>query len=313
MSGQVGALPGQSRAVGVLARVQGSLEELTGALRAVGERVLADPVGVAQSPITELARASGTSPGTVTRFCRAIGLAKYADLRFALAAETGRAGSSSRELEIGTEIAAEGDLSRVLAVIASFDIRAIELTAARLDLDAVDDAVGAISSARRVELFAVGGSAIVAEEMRLRLGCIGVVSSAWSEVHNGLTSAALLGPGDVAFGISNTGQTNETLEMLQEASSHGATTIALTNSADSPLARIADIKLTTLAHETSFQPRALAARHAQLTVLDLVYVAVAQRRGEQTTRALELTAKAIAPHREPEPRPPRGRRGHPRS
>jgi DNA-binding MurR/RpiR family transcriptional regulator len=298
----------EPNAAAVLPRIEVLLEELTGALRAVGERVLADPVGVAQTPITELARTSGTSPGTVTRFCRAVGLAKYADLRYALAAETGGAQTSPRELDIGTEIASEDSLERVLAVIESVNRRAIQLTAARLDLDAVDRAVDAVVSARRVDIYAVGGSAIVAEEMRLRLGCIGVLSSAWSEVHNGLTSAALLDPTDVALGISNTGQTRETLEMLQEAASHGATTIALTNAADSPLATTADIVMTTVAHETSFQPRALAARHAQLTVLDLLFVAVAQRRKGESTRALELTARAIAPHRQADGHTPRRRR-----
>ncbi len=44
----------------------------------------------------------------------------------------------------------------------------------------------------------------------------------------GLASAALLRTGDVALGISHTGQTRETIETLAEAGSHGATTVALT-------------------------------------------------------------------------------------
>lgn len=292
----------------VLARIQGSLHELSGALRAVAERVLADPIGVAQSPITDLARASGTSPGSVTRFCRAIGLAKYADLRFALAAETGRAAGPARELDIGTEIAGEDSLARVLAVITSVNVRALQRTAAQLDLDVVDHAVDALVGARRVDIYAVGGSAIMAEELRLRFGCIGLFASAWSEVHNGLTSAALLGPDDVALAISNSGQTLETLEMLTEAESHGARTIALTSDGDSELAHAADLALVTVAHETSFQPRALAARHAQLMVLDLLFVAVARRQEGKTTRALELTANAVAPHRQAPSRSSRGRR-----
>lgn len=298
---------------GVLARIRSSLDEQTGALRAVGERVLADPVAAARSSITELARNSETSPGSVTRFCRAVGLDRYADLRFALAAETGGTQGAPREMDLSTEIAGDDSLGHVLAVIASVTTRAIQQTAARLDLGAVDRAVDALVAADRVDIYAVGGSAIVAEEMRLRLGCIGVSASAWSEVHNGLTSAALRRPGDVVLAISNGGQTRETVEMLAEAGSHGATTVAVTSPGDSPLACAADIVLTTVAHEMSFQPRALVARHAQLTVLDLLYVGVAQRRMVATSHALELTARAIAKHRKPErtPRPSgRSRRKH---
>ncbi len=63
------------------------------------------------------------------------------------------------------------------------------------------------------------------------------------------------------------------------------------------MAEVADIVLTTAIHETTFRPDALAARHPQLIVLDLVYVAVAQRRYETTGEALRATAEAVSGHR----------------
>lgn len=58
---------------GVLARVRNGLAELTGALRRVAEHVLSDPEAAARSTIVELAERSGTSPATITRFCRVMG------------------------------------------------------------------------------------------------------------------------------------------------------------------------------------------------------------------------------------------------
>ena len=69
----------------------GELPEFTGALQRVAEQVLTDPAGAARATIVELAERSGTSPATVTRFCRALGFDGYADLRLGIAAETGRA------------------------------------------------------------------------------------------------------------------------------------------------------------------------------------------------------------------------------
>lgn len=284
---------------GLLGQAQLLLPEMSAALRSVAERLLADPARVAQSTIVELAESSGTSSGTVTRFCRALGLRGYADLRFALATEAGRAESSSMELEIGTDIADEDDLDKIRAIITAADTRALRETSARLDMHTIERVVAAIAAARRVDIYGVGGSATVAEEMALRLCCIGILSSAWSEVHNGLTSAALLDTGDVALGISNSGRTRETVEMLAEARGNGATAIALTGFAGSPLTLAADHVLTTAVQELSFRPRALAARHAQLIVLDLVFVGVAQRRYGKTTDALRRTSRAIEPHRTP--------------
>src|SRR4051794_10283305 len=65
---------------GVLARVRAGAGELTGALRRVAEHVLSDPEAAARATIVELAERSGTSPATITRFCRAMGFEGYADL-----------------------------------------------------------------------------------------------------------------------------------------------------------------------------------------------------------------------------------------
>ncbi len=65
-------------------------------------------------------------------------------------------------------------------------------------------------------------------------------------------------PGDVAIGISHSGQTRETIEMIAEAGSHGATTVALTSFPRSPLAEVADIVLLTATQATTFRPDALS-------------------------------------------------------
>ena len=57
----------------VLVRLRARLPEFTGALRRVAEHVLTDPAGAARATIVELAERSGTSPATITRFCRAVG------------------------------------------------------------------------------------------------------------------------------------------------------------------------------------------------------------------------------------------------
>src|SRR5436309_15596806 len=76
---------------GVLVRVRALLPEFTGALQRVAELVLTDPASAARSTIVELAERSGTSPATITRFCRALGFEGYADLRLGIAGEPGRA------------------------------------------------------------------------------------------------------------------------------------------------------------------------------------------------------------------------------
>jgi DNA-binding MurR/RpiR family transcriptional regulator len=284
---------------GVLARVRAKLPEFTGALQRVAELVLTDPASAARSTIVELAERSGTSPATITRFCRALGFEGYADLRLGIAGETGRAARAGGWTDdIGREIQPTDPLERVLGQIMAADTRAMHDTAALLDLREVGKAAEAIAAASRVDIYGASGSALVGAEMQFCLHRIGVAAWAWTDVHNGLASSALLHPGDVALGISHSGQTRETIEMIAEAGSHGATTVALTSFPRSPLADVADIVLLTATQATTFRPDALSARHPQLVVLDLLYIAVAQRTHERAHASFQVTARAVAGHRE---------------
>ncbi|GAB3983501.1 hypothetical protein GCM10027615_68860 [Plantactinospora veratri] len=222
------AAAGLSSADSVLLRVRSRLTEFTGALRRVAEHVLSDPSAAARATIVELAERSGTSPATVTRFCRALGFEGYADLRLGIAAETGRAHTAGWTVDIGREIQPNDPLERVLGQIIAADTQAMHDTAALLDLAEVERAAEAIAGAARVNIFGASGSALVGEEMQFSLHRIGVAAWAWNDVHEGLAGAALLRKGDVALGISHTGVTRETIETLAEAGSHGATTVALT-------------------------------------------------------------------------------------
>jgi len=112
-AGDVSAVSTVALADGVLVRVRTLLPEFTGALRRVAEQVLADPAAAARATIVELAERSGTSPATVTRFCRALGFDGYADLRLGIAAETGLAARSAGwTIDIGREIQPGDPLER---------------------------------------------------------------------------------------------------------------------------------------------------------------------------------------------------------
>ena len=117
----------------------------------------------------DLAERSGTSTATVTRFCRVLGFRGYAALRVAIATESGRAEQARWETDIDREIEPGDPLDRVLGVIASADTRAIQETAAGLDVDAVARVADAIATAGRVELFGLGSSGTAAREMAFRL------------------------------------------------------------------------------------------------------------------------------------------------
>lgn len=277
--------------------LRGRLDDLQPAMRRVAEHVLADPARAAAMTITDLAGACATSEATVLRLCRALGLRGYPQLRLGLATEMG-----SREREDGREapsgdIAPGDDLASVIEKIAFADARAVEDTARSLSVAELEAVVDTIVTAGRVDIYGVGASAFVAADLQQKLHRIGRVAFAFPDAHMALVSAALLGPGDVAIGISHTGTTIDTLDAVRVAAEHGASTVALTNAPHSPLAVQSDHVLRTAARETTFRSGATASRLAQLTVVDCVFVAVAQRTYAQSQAALEETYAAVRDRR----------------
>ena len=194
---------------------------------------------------------------------------------------------------MGSDIDPGDSLADVVEKISYADARAVEETAAQLEIDTLHSVVEAVVAAGRIDIYGVGASAFVAADFQQKLHRIGLISYAWSDVQIMLTSAAVLRPGDVAVGVSHSGSTNDTIDALAEARRQGAITVAVTNFPRAPICEAADHVLTTAARETTFRSGATASRLAQLTVIDCVFVGVAQRTYANTRNALESTYEAV--------------------
>ena len=263
----------------LLVRLRGMRPSLSPAEDRVAEQVLADPRGAAALTISELAVAARTSETTVLRFCKRLGLPGYPQLRLALAEESAQPRAATvRTADIG----ARDTIDDIIAKVSFADACAIEETAQQLDGTVLAAATDAIAGAKRVDVYGMGASAVVAMDLQQKLHRVGLVAFAWSDPYAALTSAAMLGAKDVAIGISHSGATAETVEELQAAAARGATTVAITNFPVSRLASVADLVLTTAAREASLRSGATASRIAALTVVDCLYVAVARRHLRRT-------------------------------
>ena len=273
-------------------RARGLLPSLSPAERRVAQVIIDEAATASRLTISDLAARARSSETTVIRFCRAMGFSGYPELRLTLAAEAGRADLDATE-PVGGDISETDNLAQVVKKIAFADARAVEETATQIDIAVLEQVVGVVAGARRVDIYGVGASAFVAADFQQKLHRIGRIAYAWSDMHMALTSAALLDDRDVAFGVSHTGTTVDTIEAFTEAGKHGARTVALTNFPKSPITRVADLVLTTAARETTFRSGAMASRLAQLTVIDCVFVGVAQRTYRETRAALDVTYEAV--------------------
>jgi DNA-binding MurR/RpiR family transcriptional regulator len=286
------SVPAASSSGDVLAHLASVLPSLAPSEQRVGQVILKDPDNAARLTITEIAEMAGTSETTVIRFCRSLGVGSYPSLRIALATAAGRAGAAASP-RLSPDIDADDDIRAVVAKVGAADARAIDDTVANVDVGELDRVVTAVAAARRVEIYGVGASGLVAFDLQQKLHRIGLTAFAVNDPHFAIPSAANLTSADVAIGISHTGATVDTIDALSQAHEAGAVTVAVTNYARTPIVRVADHVLRTSVSETTLRSGAMASRIAALTIVDCLFVAVAQRHYPETLTALSRTRDSI--------------------
>ncbi len=281
-----------------LAALRGLLPSLTEAEAAVARVILRDPGASARASIGDLARSARVSTASVVRMARSLGFAGYRDFRMALIADVSREPNPvMRDVEPGDSAI------EVARKVFTADIDAIASTLELLDEDAFELAVTLLAQADRIEVYGIGSSAPVAVDAYYRLLRLGLTVGVVTDSHMQAVSASLLGAADVALVFSHTGRTSETLTTTRIAKGAGAKVVAVTSFFDSPLAGQVDALLVVATAESAYRVEAMASRIAHLSIVDALYVALANRMGDRAAQVLERSSRIIEEKRVP-PRNP---------
>ena len=281
------------------AKVRTLAPTMTRSMQRVAETVAGDPAGCAALTVTGLAERTGTSEATVVRTSRLLGYPGYRDLRLALAALAAQQATGSAPA-VTADIAVDDSLIDVVAKLAQEERQCHADTATALDVTQLEAAVAALASARRIDVYGIGASNLVAQDLVQKLLRIGLIAHAHSDPHLAVTNAVQMRARDVAIAITHSGRTTDVIEPLRVAFEHGATTIAITGRPDGEIAAYADHILTTsTARESELRPAAMSSRTSQLLVVDCLFIGVAQRTYETAAPALSAPYEALAHRHNP--------------
>ncbi|WP_030022291.1 MurR/RpiR family transcriptional regulator [Streptomyces monomycini] len=293
------AAPSPPAPAALAAKVRTLAPSMTRSMQRVAEAVASDPAGCAALTVTGLAERTGTSEATVVRTSRLLGYPGYRDLRIALAALATQQ-ATGRAPAVTADIAVDDALPDVVAKLAQEEQQCLADTAAGLDLTQLEAAVGALAAARRIDVYGIGASNLVGQDLVQKLLRIGLIAHAHSDPHLAVTNAVQMRAGDVAIAITHSGRTTDVIEPLRVAFDRGATTIAITGRPDGGIASYADHVLTTsTARESELRPAAMSSRTSQLLVVDCLFVGVAQRTYETAAPALSASYEALAHRHSP--------------
>ncbi|NLC68956.1 MAG: MurR/RpiR family transcriptional regulator [Clostridiaceae bacterium] len=239
----------------------------------IADFILENHEDVVHMTVAQLSDKAGVAGSSIIRFCNKLGFKGFSALRINLAKNL------ARPVDLIYEDIQEGDDTRtVTSKVFKSSIQTLIDTVKTLDINEMERAVDALLKAKRIEFYGVGTSATIASDAYYRLMRIGLPAFIATDPHISKVSASMLDKECVAFGISHTGRTKDTVRALQIAREKGAKTICITSFNKSPITGYSDIKLVTSAAETQFMREAVSSRIAQIAVLDSLYVCIAIRR-----------------------------------
>lgn len=272
-----------------LMNIKSKLKVLTDSEKKVANYVLDNYMDVLDYTVTELSEKADVSDATVVRFCRSIGYKGYQDLKINLAQD-----AIVPYKHLNTSLEKEDKPSQIALKVIRSEIETLEETINILDMKELEQAARAIKNARKVVFFGCGGSAMVAMDAMHKFLKIGIHCIIQMDVDVQAMESALLGPEDVAFGISHSGTNRNVIECLKNARDNGATLIGLTTYGKSPMQRLCDYLLMTSTRETIFRSESVTARVAQLSVIDSLVAIMSYMDYDGSYDAIQKTRKATS-------------------
>ena len=263
----------------VAERITDSGTNLTPAERRVADVVLQRPQLVAFGTVAELASEAGSGAATVVRLAAKLGFDGFTSLQDAVQAELAHRLRPAAE-RIRQPVAADV-VGRTMAT----ELDNVQSTLEQADRQAFTTAVAALSTrTARVAVLSGEASAGIADQAVGELSLLreGVELVVGTEVAV-VRAIALLGPGDACLVIDLRRYDRWVLDAARRAGERGVTLIALTDSALSPLALLADASFTVVA--ASAGP--FDSHVATLALLNAMIAAVADKLRSSATDRLD--------------------------
>lgn len=258
----------------VFERISSAYYQLTAAEKKVADYVIIHQKDTQFLSISQLAGACGVAEATISRFVKRLRFQGYNAFKLAIAQSTaGHSGSNP----LSGEVEPEDSLPDLCRKLFTADVDAMEQTMALLRPEDLQHAADLLEKAEKVLCMGQGGSMVMAQE------CAHLFSTAFgkyvpvSDSHMQAIAITQAGPNDVILYFSYSGATRDLLEGAKQARLRGVKLILVTRFPKSPGAALADVVLQCGSHESPLQLGSVAARVAQLYLLDVLFSEVCRR------------------------------------
>ncbi len=275
-------------------QIEAGYGDLRRSEKQAADYILSHMEEAADLPLDRLAYSAKVSQPTVLRMLKALGFNGYKDFRYQLVAELARETDREKPDQImyGYTLSRQDTLEEIPIKMAATTQRMMEETLKNFSGKNYQKAVQKLKKARLIDIYSVENSEVTAMDLLTKLLYLGLPCRHFSDYYFQRISAGSLTSEDVAVGISYSGESKDTVDVMRTARKAGACTIVITNFRDSTIAKYADILICT-SQEQFFYGDAIFSRTTQLLIVDMIYMGIIGSDYERYVEQLNRCEKVV--------------------
>lgn len=273
----------------IISKIHNTYKKLTSTERNIADYILANPQKITHMTASNLAAECKTVPSAVIRFCKSVGTKGFSDFKIALAGDINKKENCNVMLSFRIEDTQEDIFKKV------FNSAALTLsnTLEMIDFDNTDKIAHCIFNAKRILIFGLGTSSVIANDAQYRFSQLGLNVYAYTDVLYMNVAAINASDDDVIIGISHSGETKSVVDAVRSARSMGAKTIAITSFSKSSLANECDNSIIVYSDEENYPVEAVSARIAHFCIIDALMMILASMKYDDFEEYIERRNKVL--------------------
>ena len=278
----------------VISKMKEMQSELTAKEKKISKYILQHLDKIVYMNTYQIADKCKVSQASVVRFAKKLGYSGFPEFKISFGRDMGRRDVEEKINFIYEDIQETDELDDLIKKIVYANSNIIQDTYSILDTNTVKEAVEIIKNARKIFILGAGYSGIVAKDFHYKLGELGMNSICEADYHIQLASISTLNEKDVVFVISQGGKTVDIYNLVKEAKKRKVKIISVTQMSSNPIRDLADIKISTIMEKNNFRSTALSSRIAQLTIIDIIYVALITENKELAEKYIGDAMKLVS-------------------
>ncbi|MDD2981293.1 MAG: MurR/RpiR family transcriptional regulator [Hespellia sp.] len=237
------------------------------------------------------------SQPTIIRFVKAMGYKGFKDFKYSLMQEDARKESDTAlEANIdlyGFKLSSKDKLEEIPGKIINTSVKMLEETLRSIQIKEYKHAVDAILEAENIVIYSVENSICTANDLMTKLTYLGLNCRMYGDYYLQNVSTNNLSKRDLAIGISYSGYSKHTVEMMRNAKKAGAKTMVITNFENAVIADYADV-LICGSNQQFLYGNTIFSRISQMALVDMLYAGLLNRDYGRLSKRLNKNSRIVA-------------------